>query len=297
MFMMVNGACRAVVLALIVVVSFLGCCDVQAGEYPERIVSLGPINTENVFLLGAGDRLVGNTSYCVRPEVAKTRPQVGSVMQVSVEKILALKPDLVLATGLTQESQIKALERVGLTVVRFDQPRSFEQSCEHLEELGRLLGLGREATSITSSLRGRVNVISERIKRSGVTGPRVLLQIGANPLYVSGIDSFTHDFIKLLKAENVMGDEPSGRIGYEQVIAADPEIILIGIMGSEGGVAAQEKEKWQKFGILPAVKTNRIHIVDPDLVCSPSPETFVEALEHIEHLFYPELAGADGGAS
>ncbi len=68
-------------------------------QYPQRIVSLGPINTENVFLLGAGDRLVGNTNYCVRPTEARNRAKIGSVMQISLEKILSLKPDLVLATG------------------------------------------------------------------------------------------------------------------------------------------------------------------------------------------------------
>ncbi len=256
-------------------------------DFPQRIVSLGPINTENVFLLGAGDRLVGNTVYCVRPAEADKMSKIGSVMQVSIEKIVALEPDLVLATGLTPMNQVRALERVGLKVVRFDQPRSFAESCDHLIELGRLLGLERNGIQITTDLKNRVADIQKRVAMSSPDPPRVLLQIGASPLYVSGFDSFTHDYIALLGAENAMGERPSGRINYEQAIAADPEVILIGIMGSEGGVAAQEKEKWQAFKIIRAVASNRIHVVDPDLVCSPSPATFVEALEQIETLLYP----------
>lgn len=254
---------------------------------PERIISLGPINTENVFLLGAGDRLVGSTTYCVRPEEAKKTAKIGSVMQVSIERILSLKPDLVLATGLTPEHQVQALSRLGLKVVRFDQPRSFAESCAHFDELGRLLGLAPEAGMITAELGRKVDEIRARVTAYPHPRPRVLLQIGASPLYVSGIDSFTHDFISLLGADNVMGDQPSGRINYEQAIAADPDVILIGIMGSEGGIAAREKERWLKFTVIRAASNHRIHVVDPDLVCSPSPATFVEALLQIEPLLYP----------
>ncbi|MCI5149258.1 MAG: ABC transporter substrate-binding protein, partial [Candidatus Electrothrix sp. MAN1_4] len=83
-------------------------------SFPQRIVSLGPINTENIYLLGAQDRLVGNTSYCVRPEAARGKIKVGSVMQFSLEKNLSLRPDLILATGLTSPTQIRKFEELGL---------------------------------------------------------------------------------------------------------------------------------------------------------------------------------------
>ncbi len=278
-----------IVLTLLVGTAFFSQAAAKGPGIPQRIISLGPINTENVYLLGAGVRLVGTTDYCVRPEAAKLTEKIGSVMQVSVEKIIGLRPDLVLATGLTGASQVDLLRKVGLKVVRFDQPSSFSSSCEQFEQLGKLLGLEARALAITSDLRGHVKALADKITQLGLPSQKVIMQIGANPLYVSGRDSFTNDYIELLLAENAIGDTPSGRMGYERVIAANPDVILIGIMGSESGVAAGERKKWSRIKVINAVKNNRIHVVDPNLVCSPSPDTFVQALKVIVPLIYPEV--------
>ncbi|MCP4338465.1 MAG: ABC transporter substrate-binding protein [Desulfobulbaceae bacterium] len=259
-------------------------------QSPKRIVSLGPVNTENVYLLGVGDRLVGTTRYCVRPEAAKNTEKIGSVMQVCVEKIIGLQPDLVLATGLTRASQVDLLRKVGLKVVRFDQPSSFASSCDQFEELGRLLGLEEKAKAITAELHSQIKDMIDRIAQLGLPSQQVIMQIGANPLYVSGRDSFTNDFIELILAENAIGNAPSGRVNYERVIAADPDVILIGIMGSETGVAADERKKWAQIKVIKAVRDKRIYVVDPNLVCSPSPDTFVQALRAIVPLIYPAMA-------
>ncbi len=257
---------------------------------PQRIISLGPINTENVYLLGAGDRLVATTQYCMRPEAAKRTEKIGTVMQISVEKIIGLRPDLVLATGLTNGPQVDLLRKVGLKVVRFDQPTSFASSCDQFEQLGRLLGLEERAKTITKGLHDQVRNMVDRITQLGLPKQKVLMQVGAKPLYVSGRDSFTNDFIELIHAENAIGDTSSGRVGYEHVIEANPDVILIGIMGSETGVAADERKKWAEIKVITAVKDKRIHVVDPNLVCSPSPDTFVQALRTIVPLIYPKVA-------
>ncbi len=278
------------ILAMLFLPTLYCKAAIESSAFPQRIVSLGPINTENVYLLGAGDRLVGTTTYCVRPEEAKFTEKIGSVMQVSIEKIIGLKPDLVLATGLTSESQVNLLQRVGLKVVRFDQPTSFVSSCQQFEQLGRLLGLEKKAKAITADLDRQVKVLADTIARLNLPRQKVIMQIGANPLYVTGRDSFTSDFIELLLAQNGIGDIPSGRANYEQIIAVNPDVILIGIMGSESGVAADEQKKWHQISVLKAVQDNRVHVVDPDLVCSPSPATFVQALKVIVPLLYPEVS-------
>ncbi len=91
-------------------------------EVPMRIVSLSPLLTENVFLLGAGERMVGNTSYCTKPEAAKAVAKVGSVMELSIERIIGLRPDLVLAINLSPPQQVAQLERLGLRVHTFTSP-------------------------------------------------------------------------------------------------------------------------------------------------------------------------------
>lgn len=260
----------------------------NAAERPERIVSLGPINTENIYLLGAEDRLVGNTIYCVRPEAAKSIEKVGSVQQASLEKIIALDPDLILTTGLSQLAQLRQLAQLGYRVAHFDQPRTFAESCSQLIQLGKLIGDEQKARTIIVDLKKQLERLTKIASR--YPAPRVLIQIGAEPLYLVGADSFLNDYITHGGAINILEGKPSGRVSYEQVVAADPEVIIIAIMGSETGVAAEELKKWQKITPVAAVKQQRLYIINPDLACSPSPATFVSTLEIFARAFHPEMA-------
>jgi iron complex transport system substrate-binding protein len=278
---------------LLFLIAVLLCCGfaqdsaAQKQEYPQRIISLGPLNTENVFLLGAGERLVANTSYCTRPEAAKTKEKIGSVMQFSVEKIISLRPDLVLATGLTPEAQLEKLRSLGLRVVRMTQPASFQEICKQFLELGRLLGLEQRAIQVVEQARHSVAAVQQRT--AGLERPGVFLQVGARPLFGSVRSSFTHDFIRLAGGRNILADQQVGTTSYEKVLARDPDVILIAIMGTESGTGAGERKKWLSFAPLSAVKNNRVHVIDPDLVCSPSPLTFARTLEVIAGLLHPEL--------
>ncbi len=258
----------------------------SSSDYPHRIVSLGPLNTENVFLLGAGGRLVGDTIYCVRPPEARNREKVGTLMEINLEKIVALKPDIVLATGLTQPRDLYGLRRLGLRVVRFEKPDSFNALCSHLLRLGELLGCGKEARTIVKQVRRKVQCISDAC--SGFSRQSVFLQVGANPLFASVNDSFTDDYIRLGGGKNIVADQLTGHASLEKVLAMDPDVIIIAIMGTETGIAARERKRWMRFRQMKAVKAGRVHTVNPDIICSPSPVTFVKALAVMAGLIHPE---------
>ena len=277
--------CKIIATTLFLFLTF-SLSTATAADYPQRIVSLGPINTENVYLLGAEDRLVANTSYCVRPEAAKEKEKIGSVMQVSIEKIISLKPDLVLATGLTQPHQLRKLKELGIRVVQVKQPASFSLICAEFLKLGRLLGLEERARQIVDEAKLKVEAIHSRVSRFPVK--KVFLQIGSQPLFGSVHSSFTHDYIRLAGGSNILEDQKTGTTGYEKVIVKNPDVIIIAIMGTESGVAAHEKEQWQRFSSISAVKKGHVHVINPDLVCSPSPATFAETLEIIAGLIHPE---------
>jgi len=257
-------------------------------SYPQRIVSLGPINTENVYLLGAQDRLVANTSYCVHPAAAKDKVKIGSVMQFNVEQILSLHPDLILATGLTTPAQVAQLAASGVRVVHFRQPKSFASICDQFLELGKLLGLEAKAREIIAEARGEVMAIRERVK--GLPPRKVFLQVGATPLFASVESSFTNDFIVLAGGVNIAAGRRDGHYNYEMVTAQNPDVIIVAIMGSEGGMGGREKKEWMRFTPISAVRNGQVFVVDPDLICSPSPLTFVKGLERIAELI-PPLAG------
>jgi len=254
--------------------------------FPQRIVSLGPINTENVFLLGAGDRLVADTSYCIHPAAARDKVKIGSVMQLNIEQILGLHPDLILATGLTTPQQVTQLAASGVRVVHFRQPSNFAAICDQFLELGRLLGLETRAREIIAEAQQEVRAIQQRIK--DLPARKVFLQVGAHPLFSSVASSFTNDFIVLAGGINIAAGQHDGRYNREKVTAQNPDVIIVAVMGSEGGIGAREREEWLHFEPISAVRNRQVFVMDPDLICSPSPMTFVKGLEQIAALIHPQ---------
>ena len=273
---------------IIVCFLFLVLCDsAEAAEYPERIVSLGPINTENVYLLNAQDRLIANTIYCVNPPEAKEKDKIGTLLQANIEKIVSLKPDLVLATSLTRPRQVAKLKRLGINVVQFTQPANFDEISEQFIKLGQLIGREERARRIVHEARRAIETI--RQKTAGRSKKKVFLQVGTRPLFSSVEDSFTNEFITLGGGKNIAKGSLQGVYSREKVIAQNPDLIIIAIMGTEGVAGEKEQQKWMRYPSISAVKNNNIHIVDPNLVCSPTPLTFVDALRTITSLIHPEI--------
>lgn len=265
-------------------------CEGEAGnetgnsKYPQRIVTLGPIGTENIYLLEAQDRLIANTVFCVSPPEARNKEKIGTLIQANIEKIVSLRPDLVVATSLTRPRQVARLKSLGIRVVRFTQPASFQEICSQFLELGQLLGKEDKARRIVSEARSRVEAIRERTEN--LEKKKVFLQIGTRPLHAAVESSFTHDFIRLAGGINIAAGASSGIYSREKVIEQNPDVIIIAMMGSQNKAGKEEKEMWQRYRSLDAVQENKIYLVDTDLTCSPSPLDFVKALKTIAGLIH-----------
>ena len=279
----------AILFFMLVIPSITGAAE-QAEGVPLRIVSLSPIQTENVFLLGAGSQLVGNTTYCTKPEAARSIEKVGSVMEINIEKIAGLRPDLILASNLTSQLQVEQLNKLGLRAKTFHQASSFQEICDQFLTLGKLLGREQQAKRIIDEAQRRVDNVSRAVER--FPKPKVFLQVGAHPLFSSVKKSFTNEYITLGGGENIAYENTSGAMSTEEVLALAPDLIIIAVMGSEDGIGANEKTKWLSYDVLKAAKTGRIYVLDPDQVCSPSPLTFAKALEDIARLIHPDAWGS-----
>ncbi|MBA3066779.1 ABC transporter substrate-binding protein [bacterium] len=270
------------VLSIILCMIF---CAFSAGageKFPERIVSLGPAITESLYLLKAQDRIIANTVYCLRPAEAANKEKIGTVLRADVEKIVSLKPDMVLATSLSRPEQIQIMKGVGLKVVSFPQLQTFEQLCRQFLELGKITGKSKEAEKIIKSVKCRVKRIKK--KTGAFVRPKVFVQIGAKPLFAATGDSFINDFIELAGGINIASKVKTGFYSREQVIKSNPDVIIIVTMGIAG---ENEKKTWQKFKVLNAAKNNRIYVVDSYKMCSPTPEGFADTLEELVELFHP----------
>ncbi|MDR0477965.1 MAG: ABC transporter substrate-binding protein [Desulfobulbaceae bacterium] len=286
--------CVALVLAFFVVALFLQAQTALAAKNSSpndpparRIVSLGPINTENLFLIGAGGSLIGCTTYCNHPPEAKKKEKIGTVLQPDIEKIISLNPDLILATGLTSPEQVAQFTRLGIKVVHFRQPRSFAEICDNFLLMGKLTGHLPQAEQVVATARQRVEEI--RLKVAALPKPTVFLEIGAKPLFASVGNAFTNDYLTFAGGINIAAGETRPQYDYERLLAHNPDVILIAIMGGETGAAGEERRRWLSYPVLAAAKNERVHMIDPDLVCSPTPVSFVRGLALVAELLHPGL--------
>jgi len=251
---------------------------------PQKIVSLVPAVTEELFLLGVEDRVIGVTTYCQRPAEAQEKERVGTVVEINVEKILELSPDVVIASPLTDQRQLAKLMGLGIRVEVFEAVKDFRGLCERFLKISRIVGKEEKAMKIVSKAQRDLEDQQKAMERLPV--PRVFVQIGANPLFTSGRDTIIDEMIKWAGGENVAYNAKGWSIySREEVIKNNPDIILIVTMGT---VRAKERETWLRYDVINAVKNKRIYVVDTYRVCSPTPISFVEMVKELVRYFYGE---------
>lgn len=262
---------------------FLGCAltvSTMAQTY-KRIVSLAPSLTQSIYFLEAQDKLVGCTSYCTAAkEEGKTI--VASAVKANLEKIVGLKPDLVLASGFTNPEEVATLRKFGIRVEVFSSPKSFDEICSQFTQLGVLMGKKDKADRIVDDSKRKVEAIAAR--RKGAPPMRVFFQIGADPLFAVVPDTFMDDYIAFLGAENIARRLKRGTVGREFVIAHNPDCIFIATMGVVG---EEEKKEWSKYANLNAARKKQIHIVDSEIACQPTPVTFARTMQILDERMQP----------
>jgi iron complex transport system substrate-binding protein len=253
---------------------------------PKRIVSLAPNITEILFGLGLDEEIVGVSIHCNYPDKVKDRVRVGSYISLDFERIVSLKPDLIIATGAgNTREMVERLERLGFPTYAIF-PKRFDDVLQSIRHLGQVVGREREARSIIQSMQRRKERVVERTKN--FSRPKVFLQIGEAPIVTVGKGSFGDDLIRLAGGENVAGNdrEMYPRLGMEEILKRSPEVILISSMNPKGDYERGFRE-WERWKIIPAVKQGRIYLIDSDLIDRPSPR-IIEGIEEIARLIHPE---------
>jgi iron complex transport system substrate-binding protein len=246
-----------------------------------RIVSLAPSSTEILYALGVGDRVVGVDQYSDWPPAAAAVPRVGSDLSPSVERILALKPDVVfIATSANSRELPAELERLGVRVV-ISHVETLDDLWRDIVASGDAVGRHDAGVALAASLRARVAATHARVAALPV--PRVLLVVWADPLTVVGGHSFVDEVIRAAGGANIAGDsaQPYPQYSVERMLARAPEVIVVG--SHKGGPPLAPLTSHTS---LPAVKNGRIHSVDGDLLFRPGPR-LVDGVELLARLFHP----------
>ena len=264
----------------IIIALLLICHLISSAQEAKRIVSLVPWMTKSLYLMGEQNRLVGCTSYCP-VEATDKIPIVASAVNVSIEKTLILKPDLIIASSLIKPETIDNLKKLNLWVEYMPYPKSFDEICTDFIWLGELVGQGAKARTIVSQQKERLAKLKAGIP-SG-QNRKIFIQIGAKPLFCAIPNTFMDDFIRFSGGINIAAELRTGNITREYVLKQNPDIIFIVTMGM---VAEEERDTWLKYPSLSASKNKRIFILDSNKTCSPTPILFVDALDEMIKLIY-----------
>jgi iron complex transport system substrate-binding protein len=236
----------------------------------KRVVSLAPSLTESIFAVGAGEKLVGVTTYCNYPEAAKSIEKIGDTQTPNIERIVTLKPDIVFVSTASQlEAFMATLEQQGITVYVMDA-KSIVEVIDDLRTLGGLLDTEERSAFLASALEARVNGVE-----NASASTRVFIQISNEPLFTIGKDSFLTELVSKAGGESVTKDVPSGypKLSKETASAMNPDVIILSDSGDN-------REPNLVFRNSNAMKNRRVYRINADIISRPGPR-LVDALEQI----------------
>ena len=253
---------------------------------PTRIVSMAPEVTETLFALGLGQRVVGVSQYCNYPPAAARLPKVGGFVNPSLERILALRPDLVVGSRGNPRQIWHDLEQARVPSFAID-PATLPQVLTAIAQLGRLTGREPAAAALLATLRARLDRVDRAVARLRAR-PRVLLVYSLNPLWVAGSRTFPDDILRRAGGANAgAGLRGYGQYSMEKLIAASPDAILaIPMVGQTPAQAVARLRAAPGFSSLPCVRAGRVFSLDPDLVNRAGPR-IADAVETVQRLLAP----------
>lgn len=264
---------------------------VSLPEPAQRIVSLAPSATEILYAVGAGEQMVGRDSFSDYPEAALNLTDVGGSMgDYSLETIVSLNPDLVVATEINTPELVKSLEDLGLTVYYLKNPTQLDGLYPMLETVGQMTGHESEAADLVTSLKARVKAVTDTIATADAT-PLVFYELdgtdAAKP-WTSGPGTFMDQLIQMAGGVNVGAamQDAWAQISLEELLVQNPNLILLG--DSAYGVTAEQVVVRPGWESLTAVQENQIFAFNDDLASLPGPR-LVDGLEALARIIHPEL--------
>jgi len=257
---------------------------------PERIVSLAPSITEILFALGLEAQVVGVTDVCDYPPAAKQKEKIGSFVNPSLEKIVALKPDLVLAADINQKV-VARLERLNVPAIVL-KPRDVDGVLSNITLVGRATGRERQAADLVRELRARIDAVVSKVAQLPVTArPKVYYEVWYEPLCTAGPGTFIDDVIRLAGGVNVAADAPQSWPQYslEVLLRKNPDVMLHSY-GHDDTVhqTAEDIARRPGWSGLNFVRHRRIYVIDADLITRPGPR-LVKAVEEVAQMLHPEV--------
>lgn len=271
---------------LAIAILFISCNSTnykhkQTNSDDLRIISLVPSVTKDLVSLNLSKYIVGATTYC---DISATNNDliVGTAIDVNIEKILLLEPTIVFASGLIKQKDISSLQNNDIKVHMLNKMHSYNEICNHLIDIGKIVGKTELAQSIVNKSKLKIDSLINTIPPHA-DSLSVFFQIGTKPIFGVIPDSFMDDYITMAGCKNILSDLEHGTVTRESVIKYNPDVIFITIMGIVGG---NEKGNWENYPVLKSVKNRNIFVIDAKLATSPTVISFTETFEQVVNYIY-----------
>lgn len=264
--------------------------ELRIAQPVRRIVSLAPSVTETIFALGAQDRLAGDTDFCDYPPEARQKPHVGSVMAPNLEEIVALKPDVVIASKAGNRIEtVRALESLHIAVYG-TYARSVADVLQSMQKLARVIGAEEQGEKIAAALQARLDALHQRLLNTPRV--RVLVVVWRDPLISMGQQTFLADAMRAAGAESVVTSEQDWpHVSLEEMVKLQPDYLVFSAddraRGEQEFAAITDAPGWRD---LRAVREKHVAIV-PDAISYPAPR-LIDAIEVLARQLHPEAFAA-----
>lgn len=250
---------------------------------PERIVSLSPTFSEVIYALDAGDSLVGRTDFCDYPQEIAKVPSVGSMTKPSVEKILEMKPDLVVVSFMEAE-MVSQITKTGAKVMQIPSGESFEGSYKNMMELAKALNKEDKGKEITAAIQKDIDEVKTKLAKAEAKTCYYVAGFGKNGDYTAGEGTFMNDILKAAGGDNVAKDAQGWKYTAEKLVEKDPEYIFIGRMS---GMTDAFKTT-EPYKNLTAVKKEKVVELDDNLISREGPR-MAQAVKAVAEVLHPDL--------
>jgi iron complex transport system substrate-binding protein len=267
----------------------LGFSRAAAQSLPQRIISIIPSTTEMLFAMGAGPRVIGVGNFDRYPPEALTRAKVGGLIDPDVERIMSLKPDLVIVYG-TQTDLRTQLQRAGIPMFLY-QHAGLADITTTIRQLGTRVGSANESAALADRIEAEIADVKTRV--AGRARPRTLLVFGRDAetlrgIYASGAVGFLHDMLEAAGGVNVFADvnRQSIQTTSELAVARAPDVIIeIGV--DTASTSARNLRAWDALPAIPAVRTKRIYQLRGDGMMNPGPR-ISQSVRRIAEVLHPD---------
>lgn len=257
--------------------------EVTIEKEPIKIISLAPNITETIYALDKQKLLIGRTDFCTYPKEVSKIQSIGSLMDPNIEKIVELKPDLVIASNPFTKEDLKKLEEVNIKVIVLSGSESFEGTYDIIKNTGKVLNANQKAADIVLGMKQKVKDVQEKVKGKNTPSVYYVVGFGKGGDFTAGKDTFIGKMIEMAEGKNAAADTNGWKYSVEKLIEKNPEILICSNkFDSKEGIKNTEGYKE-----LDAVKKNKLFGIDEDIINRQGPR-LADGLEALAKIIHPE---------